>query len=933
MWFVGLLIGLALGAMVGRDAWFFGALLGALLGWALSKRNAEAGLAAELAALGSELREVKARLRAIEARLGTADPTDAASAATPEQPVAPERPARPAPASPSNAEPAVPEWALAEPPETPPAWGAAASAGSAATAPTAAAGTRRAQTAPTRADAALSARPLPEPGLIMQWLFGGNTVVRLGIVILFFGVAFLLKYAYEHTQVPLEVRLIGVALGGIALLGLGWRLREQRAAYALALQGGGIGVLYLTIFAAFRLYALLPPGPAFALLVAIAIFSALLALWQDSLALAAIGVSGGFLAPILASTGQGSHVMLFSYYLVLNLGIVAIAWHKPWRVLNLLGFAFTFGIGLLWGARSYRPEFFATTEPFLVAFFLLYVAISLLYARRQSFTLRHYVDGTLVFGVPLVAFGLQTGLMREFEYGAAWSAFALGAFYIVLASALWQRAGENLRLLCESFLALGVGFGTLAIPLAFDGRMTSAAWALEGAAIVWVSVRQRRTLARAAGLALQFAAGLAFAVEFNSGVGPTPLLNSFLLGCFFIALGGLFCSAYLDRQRDGLQNWEPTAAALLLGWGALWWAAGGLHEIDRHLDPALRLHASLIFLVASAFGFSLLSTKLAWPNARWPAYLVVPIGVLAVLGELDRTRHPFADFGWVAWPAAFASHLAILRRHEPQDQDLHGKLHAVGLWLLVVVASEEFAWQIHRAVDGQRVWPLIAWAVMPALALAALGAESVRQRWPLAAHTKSYLLLGAAPLAVFLGAWTVHANFSHNGDPAPLPYLPLLNPLDIAQALAFVVVAHWLLTLRRLGYTGAAAAAPLYALFGSALFIWANGVLLRTLHHWADVPFRLDAMLRSVLVQAAFSLFWSLLALGLMVVATRRAWRELWLLGAVLMGVVVGKLFLVDLSNAGTVERIVSFIGVGTLLLVIGYFSPVPPRTALEGQR
>ncbi len=89
-------------------------------------------------------------------------------------------------------------------------------------------------------------------------------------------------------------------------------------------------------------------------------------------------------------------------------------------------------------------------------------------------------------------------------------------------------------------------------------------------------------------------------------------------------------------------------------------------------------------------------------------------------------------------------------------------------------------------------------------------------------------------------------------------------------------------------------------------------------------------MLHSVLVQAAFSLLWSLLALAIMVFATRTALRELWIVGAALMGVVVVKLFLVDLSNVGTVERIVSFIGVGVLMLVIGYLSPVPPRLRME---
>ena len=93
----------------------------------------------------------------------------------------------------------------------------------------------------------------------LSWLLGGNTLVRVGVVILFFGVAFLLKYAYEHTHVPIEVRLTGVATGAIVLLFIGWRLRLTPRGYALALQGGGVGVLYLTVFAAFRLYGLLPP--------------------------------------------------------------------------------------------------------------------------------------------------------------------------------------------------------------------------------------------------------------------------------------------------------------------------------------------------------------------------------------------------------------------------------------------------------------------------------------------------------------------------------------------------------------------------------------------------------------------------------------------------------------------------------------------------
>ena len=105
-----------------------------------------------------------------------------------------------------------------------------------------------------------------------------------------------------------------------------------------------------------------------------------------------------------------------------------------------------------------------------------------------------------------------------------------------------------------------------------------------------------------------------------------------------------------------------------------------------------------------------------------------------------------------------------------------------------------------------------------------------------------------------------------------------------------------------------------------------------TLHHWAGVPFNFDAMMRSMLVQAALSIFWSVLALCTMVAATRVRARPLWITGAALMAAVVVKLFFVDLSNVGGIERIVSFIGVGLLMLVVGYFSPVPPARTEEGK-
>jgi uncharacterized membrane protein len=250
------------------------------------------------------------------------------------------------------------------------------------------------------------------------------------------------------------------------------------------------------------------------------------------------------------------------------------------------------------------------------------------------------------------------------------------------------------------------------------------------------------------------------------------------------------------------------------------------------------------------------------------------------------------------------------------------------------LASWEVGWGIDRLVAGRAVWPIIGWALVPGALLTILVLGGIRIAWPVAAHRDAYLLAGAAPLAAFLAGWALLVNVVTDGDPSPLPYVPILNPLDLGQVGAVLAVGLWFVEARRLRLPGLSSL-PLttaYELLAGAAFVWANAMLLRTIHLWAGVPFRLDALVRSDIVQTALSIFWTLLALVSMVAATRRGLRPAWLAGAGLMAVVVVKLFLVDLSNIGTVQRIVSFIGVGVLMLVVGYFSPVPPRAPEEAR-
>ena len=777
-----------------------------------------------------------------------------------------------------------------------------------------------------------------EPAIIRyvrEYFSGPNLLVRVGVIVLFFGVAFLLKYAAERTHLPIELRLMGVAIGSMVMLVIGWRLRTKHEDYALVVQGGAIGVLYLTVFSALRLFEVLPAAYALIILTAVGIFSAILAIIQNARSLAILGICGGFLAPILTSTGAGNHVVLFSYYALLNAGIFGMAWFRAWRPLNLLGFIFTFVISTFWGVTRYQAENFASTEPFLILFFLFYVAIAVLYANRQAPDLKNYVDGTLVFGTPIIAFGLQAGMMQQyemlqnFEYGLSVSAVVLSLFYLTLAKILFDRQRDSLRMLVESFLALSIVFATLAIPLALDGRWTAGAWALEGAAVLWIGVRQNRVLARVFGSLLQFAAGFSLLTDYSYHAAPLAILNSVYIGGVLVGFAGLFSAWFMQRNKSKLKEFELIISSILFGWGVLWWLGAGLREIDRFIPNQYSTSTILTFVALSSAAFSLLHKRLSWPAAIVPALGLLPAMVLIAYLQWFAASHPFVNLAYIGWVLSFALIYRIVLRHENEvSGPIIRGFHMCSLWLLAFILSREAAWLINDAVQGQGTWPLIAWALVPGLLLGSLSVLGQRISWPVTAHLETYLGVAATPLAGFLWLWSLFTNFSSDGNPYPLGYLPILNPLDLAQIFVFIVLAAWLLKLRQLEMPVFAefSQQARYAVIAATLFVWLNAALLRTLHYWADVPFNMHSMMQSVLVQASIAIFWSVLAMVLMRYASQKNQRAVWMVGGALMAAVVLKLFTVDISGIGSLERIISFIGVAVLMLIIGYIAPLPAK-------
>lgn len=915
LWIV---VGAALGVMGGAAGAVAGAVLGGMVASLLAeRREAGARLEARLTALEREL----ATLR----RGSSATPGSALAEAAPAFDIG-VVPAATAAAA-TVAQPAAPSPVLEAPGPghrpTAPLQAAPAAGGSAWPGGTQADG--------TSADAAPAAQ-IDLDALYMRlrnWLFGGNTLVRVGILVLFFGLAFLARYAVEHALLPPALRVAGFALAGCVLGALGWRLRERRRGYALSLQGGGIAVLYLTAFAALRLYGLLSAEATFGILLALVGVAAWLAVRQDAPVLAIIGTAGGFAAPILASTGAGDHVQLFAYYAILDAGVLVLAWRKAWRGLNLTGFLFTFLIGLAWGAQFYHPWHYASTQPFLILFALMYVAAAVAYAWKREPALRDPVDGTLVFGVPVVGFGLQAALVQGMPDALAWSAAAAGAFYLGLAAVLHRLRQARLELLVASFTAIGIAFLTLSLPLAFDGRWSAAAWALEGAALWWVAIRQQRRLAGAVALLLQAGAGILFAADLAQNDVPRtlPLLNSAFLGTAMIAGAG-FASAWFAARAGAAPDATPKrSGSALLVWAWLWWLGGAWDEIVAHLSTGAQPAAVLLAFAVSGAIASAIAARLGWPGLMRGALLPLAGMAIALAQVFGYGVPPLANGGWLAWPLGLALHLASLRLadRKPDAPNRFAFGHAATVWLLALALSQELGQRLAPLTLGDG-WKLGAFALLPALLLAALALAARSAAWPLERWRTSYLAGGAAPVAAALTLWSAAVHPFGAGAPDPLGYLPLLNPMDLTLALALGAVTLW---LQRTGDLLARFAGPLsrlQAILAAVAFIAANAALLRAVHRYTGTRWDLHALLALDTTQAALSLFWAVLGLGLMLLASRRVSRVMWLTGAGLMVAVVGKLFLVDMAASGALARIVSFIGAGLLLLVVGYFSPLPPK-------
>jgi len=357
---------------------------------------------------------------------------------------------------------------------------------------------------------------------------------------------------------------IGLLCGSGLLVYSEWLRRRGYRYFSEGIAGLGAGVLYLSLYAGWSFYHLFPQAAAFAGMVVVTAAMVAVALGRDCQRLALVALVGGFLTPILLSTGKDQQVVLFTYLAVLDAGLLALARFRHWRSLEFLSFVATQVYFWGWYSSFYNDEKLGRTAAFATLFFLLFAALPVVGSRRT---------GTLFQGqgilVLLNAFwfllALRAMLWPERRWALTLAVLGLAACHLGIAqTAARPKEGETslVRLL---FAGLALTFVTLAIPIRLEGKWITMAWAVEGAVLVWSSLQSRVRFLRHAAAVL-FGLVLVRLLFF-----PIPaerfLLNA-RFAAFAVAIAAAAFSLLAAKRRPAAVEPEARPFFALLGIGA-----------------------------------------------------------------------------------------------------------------------------------------------------------------------------------------------------------------------------------------------------------------------------------------------------------------------------------------------------------------------------
>jgi uncharacterized membrane protein len=433
----------------------------------------------------------------------------------------------------------------------------------------------------------------------LEKFIGENLINKIGIAILVLGIGFFVKYAIDQEWINEIGRVaIGILCGGI-LLGFAHRIRKDFKAFSSVLVGGGMAVFYFTITIAFHEYHIFSQTAAFIIMIFITAFTVLFSITYDRIELAVLAIIGGFASPFMVSTGEGNYIVLFTYILTLNIGMLVLAYYKKWNLVNYVAYVFTILLYGGWLTQKVNNNPQAPYAGALIFGTLFYVVFFLMNVINNIRENRKFIAGdlTILISNTFLYYSAGMFILKHINDGMFQGLFTalIAVFNFIFAYTLYKtkKADSNVVYL---LIGLVLTFVSLAAPVQLKGNYITLFWALEAVLLLWLSQKSGIKIIKAASLSVTGLMIISLIMDWKNIYSGDDILFIIINKGFvtsFVSAGSLILTILLIRKEKEEMFFENDRDIyknfLLILTGVLIYLSGLLelnYQIRRLVEPA-----------------------------------------------------------------------------------------------------------------------------------------------------------------------------------------------------------------------------------------------------------------------------------------------------------------------------------------------------------
>lgn len=764
----------------------------------------------------------------------------------------------------------------------------------------------------TDVDQVLETTPNTEKSLadyLQIWIFQGNPVLKVAIAVLVIGVILLLRFATEHWQLTLALKLGIVACVASIITLLGFKLIGQNRSFGLALEGFGLGVLFLILF--FAYYNLVIPSLVIATMMFIFIMAMTLYLSfkQNSFELSVMALVVAYFAPFTLPVRDATAVELIAYYVLINIGVACLTSVKAWKILNQIAFLITAIVGgiyaLIHGYTAEKSQISVLVWAHAAIFIWLGFRSSQLSIQSDTADRprKNLLDLALIFATPLTAYGFL--YLIHFNERIWQATFSLIFAVIFALCWQWTRRSQRLNMLAQSYLSLMLIFIAFIPPILLEGEWSVIGWAVEGLLIYVWALEKHLKVAHYLAMALLVMAsmsGLYYLVEVN----PTPREIYWTLSVCYLTV--VVISQIKVKYQTQL-NTVTVSFLSLLSFSASLMLFALLEDEFVSNDAHIYSLAGVVLLFALLNEIVIRQNRdWTWLIPKWSA--LSPLLLIAIILAIEYSQNAVMlwDSYTARWVFCLSGVILMVQWLRPLvSLNVSKEWVSVGVLASLTCASLTFIPSM----------PYVSMVILPLALCLWSYQQSADSHWSMLWQTHSTRLL--------MAAWLVCSQLLSQQS-FNYYWLPILNPFDVVS-LAMLAGFIWML----LQQMKAGQDRGMVAVQMVLSLLWLSSyIVLRALHMYFDTPFNSLAVWHDARVQLSLTVLWVLLAFVTMWIATIKQLKPMWILGGSILVIVTLKLVLFDLSHIGTLTRVISFLLAGGVMLLIAYIAPMPDKIEKE---